>query len=161
MCRLCLFPSPSSSASGSHNICLRNGIGVFRFFLFPFARSTLNMEPRSRSWALGLSIIGLFGLLFSAGFVQHVKADDVQDYGTVIGIVSNLLLLPGTIYSLRTRANRSDEGSWHHILVSRLLSNHSTFSSYGYIGRWRCSGDCSLCAVCWEREANSVQGVLV
>ncbi|KAK0617252.1 heat shock protein 70 family [Immersiella caudata] len=44
------------------------------------------MEPRSRSWALGLSIIGLFGLLFSAGFVQQVAADDVADYGTVIGI---------------------------------------------------------------------------
>jgi heat shock protein 5 len=44
------------------------------------------MEPRSRSWALGLSIVGLFGLLFSAGFVQQVAADDVADYGTVIGI---------------------------------------------------------------------------
>ncbi|KAK0707502.1 heat shock protein 70 family [Lasiosphaeris hirsuta] len=44
------------------------------------------MEPRSRSWALGLSIIGLFGLLFSAGFVQQVAADDVTEYGTVIGI---------------------------------------------------------------------------
>ncbi|KAK3939099.1 putative glucose-regulated protein 78 of hsp70 family [Diplogelasinospora grovesii] len=38
------------------------------------------------SWALGLSIIGFFALLFSMGFVQQVKADDVQDYGTVIGI---------------------------------------------------------------------------
>lgn len=46
------------------------------------------MEPRSRSWALGLSIIGLFSLLFSAGFVQPVKADaNVQNLGTVIGIV--------------------------------------------------------------------------
>ncbi|KAK2074731.1 hypothetical protein P8C59_008915 [Phyllachora maydis] len=45
------------------------------------------MEPRSRSWALGLSIIGLFSLLFSAGFVQPVKADaNVQNLGTVIGI---------------------------------------------------------------------------
>jgi len=44
------------------------------------------MEPRSRSWAFGLGIISLFGLLFSLGFVQTVKADDVQDYGTVIGI---------------------------------------------------------------------------
>ncbi|KAM7199650.1 Heat shock protein 70 family [Rhypophila sp. PSN 637] len=44
------------------------------------------MEPRSRSWAVGLSIIGLFALLFSAGFVQQVRADDVQEYGTVIGI---------------------------------------------------------------------------
>lgn len=45
------------------------------------------MDRRSRSWALGLSIIGFFALLFSVGFVQQVKADDVQDYGTVIGIV--------------------------------------------------------------------------
>ncbi|KAK4666151.1 ATPase with role in protein import into the ER [Podospora pseudopauciseta] len=44
------------------------------------------MERRSRSWALGLSIIGFFALLFSAGFVQQVKADDVSEYGTVIGI---------------------------------------------------------------------------
>jgi len=52
------------------------------------------MEPRSRSWALGLSIVGLFGLLFSAGFVQQVAADDVADYGTVIGIVSTLPATP-------------------------------------------------------------------
>ncbi|KAK3394905.1 heat shock protein 70 family [Podospora didyma] len=44
------------------------------------------MERQSRSWALGLSLIGLFGLLFSMGFVQQVRADDVQEYGTVIGI---------------------------------------------------------------------------
>lgn len=53
------------------------------------------MEPRSRSWALGLSIVGLFGLLFSAGFVQQVAADDVADYGTVIGIVSAHTSYPG------------------------------------------------------------------
>jgi hypothetical protein len=40
---------------------------------------------------LGLSLIGLFGLLFSAGFVQQVAADDVADYGTVIGIVSSFI----------------------------------------------------------------------
>jgi hypothetical protein len=45
------------------------------------------MERRSRSWALGLSFIGFFALLFSLGFVHQVKADDVADYGTVIGIV--------------------------------------------------------------------------
>lgn len=45
------------------------------------------MEGRSRSWALGLSFIGFFALLFSLGFVQQVKADDVSEYGTVIGIV--------------------------------------------------------------------------
>jgi endoplasmic reticulum chaperone BiP len=45
------------------------------------------MQQRSRSWALGLGIIGLFALLFSAGFVQTVKADDAAEYGTVIGIV--------------------------------------------------------------------------
>lgn len=47
-----------------------------------------DMEPRSRSWALGLSFIGFFALLFSLGFVQQVRADDVSEYGTVIGIVS-------------------------------------------------------------------------
>jgi heat shock protein 5 len=45
------------------------------------------MERRSRSWALGLSLIGFFAVLFSLGFVQQVKADDVSEYGTVIGIV--------------------------------------------------------------------------
>ena len=45
------------------------------------------MERRSRSWALGLSFIGFFALLLSLGFVQQVKADDVSEYGTVIGIV--------------------------------------------------------------------------
>lgn len=45
------------------------------------------MERRSRSWALGLSFIGFFALLFSIGFVQQVQADDAADYGTVIGIV--------------------------------------------------------------------------
>ena len=74
------------------------------------------MEPRSRSWALGLSIIGLFGLLFSAGFVQQVKADDVAEYGTVIGIVSDIVL-PGPC---RRMANRTFLGSRHHILVSLL-----------------------------------------
>ncbi|KAL2168709.1 hypothetical protein VTG60DRAFT_6935 [Thermothelomyces hinnuleus] len=44
------------------------------------------MESRTRSWALGLSFIGFFALLFSLGFVQQVKADDVSEYGTVIGI---------------------------------------------------------------------------
>lgn len=52
------------------------------------------MEQRSRSWALGLSIIGLFALLFSTGFVQQVRADDIQDYGTVIGIVSSFVPTP-------------------------------------------------------------------
>jgi len=49
------------------------------------------MESRSRSWALGLSFIGFFALLFSLGFVQQVKADDVSEYGTVIGIVRGTL----------------------------------------------------------------------
>ncbi|KAL2115885.1 hypothetical protein VTJ04DRAFT_10140 [Mycothermus thermophilus] len=44
------------------------------------------MERRSRSWALGLSFIGFFALLLSLGFVQQVRADDVSEYGTVIGI---------------------------------------------------------------------------
>ena len=57
------------------------------FLLLPQTESP-DMEPRSRSWALGLSFIGFFALLFSLGFVQQVRADDVSEYGTVIGIVS-------------------------------------------------------------------------
>jgi len=60
------------------------------------------MEHRSRSWALGLSLIGLFGLLFSFGFVQQVQADDVADYGTVIGIVSSNTIC-GLSSSVRTQ----------------------------------------------------------
>ncbi|CCC13014.1 unnamed protein product [Sordaria macrospora k-hell] len=45
------------------------------------------MEHRTRSWALGLSILGFFALLFSAGFVQQAHAsDDIEAMGTVIGI---------------------------------------------------------------------------
>jgi endoplasmic reticulum chaperone BiP len=43
---------------------------------------------RSASWGLGLFLVGFFALLFSPAFVSQVKADDVADYGTVIGIVS-------------------------------------------------------------------------
>lgn len=46
------------------------------------------MATRSRSSALlGVSLLTFLLLLFSPlAFVQSVKADDVQDYGTVIGI---------------------------------------------------------------------------
>ena len=58
------------------------------FFLFSFYTDrAFDMERRSRNWTLGFSLIAFFGLLFSIGFVSPVKADDVQDYGTVIGIV--------------------------------------------------------------------------
>lgn len=72
------------------------------------------MERRSRSWALGLSFIGFFVLLFSLGFVQQVKAaDDVADYGTVIGIVRDLPLLPAL--------SRSDSQSpASHIMTAEL-----------------------------------------
>ena len=73
------------------------------------------MEPRSRSWALGLSIVGLFGLLFSAGFVQQVAADDVADYGTVIGIVSTSY--PG-LCELAPMLTKLLSGSGYHLLVS-------------------------------------------
>ncbi|KAK4248525.1 putative glucose-regulated protein 78 of hsp70 family [Corynascus novoguineensis] len=37
--------------------------------------------------------IGFFALLFSLGFVQQVKADDVSEYGTVIGIKGKVEIL--------------------------------------------------------------------
>ncbi|KAK4232619.1 putative glucose-regulated protein 78 of hsp70 family [Podospora fimiseda] len=40
---------------------------------------------RSRKWALGLGLMGFFGMMLGTG-IQQVKADDAQDYGTVIGI---------------------------------------------------------------------------
>lgn len=84
------------------------------------------MEPRSRSWALGLSIVGLFGLLFSAGFVQQVAADDVADYGTVIGIVSTHTSYPGPGPGPRELAPKLTKllsGFGYHLLVS--FSNES------------------------------------
>jgi hypothetical protein len=54
---------------------------------FVLPHTAFDMERRSRSWAIGLSFLGFFALLFSLGFVQQVKADDVSEYGTVIGIV--------------------------------------------------------------------------
>jgi hypothetical protein len=74
------------------------------------------MEPRSRSWALGLSIVGLFGLLFSAGFVQQVAADDVADYGTVIGIVSTHTSYPGP--GPGPKLTKLLSGFGYHLLVS-------------------------------------------
>jgi hypothetical protein len=44
---------------------------------------------RSTRWGLGLLLVGFFALLFSPAFVSQVKADEVSDYGTVIGIVSH------------------------------------------------------------------------
>ncbi|KAH8887697.1 glucose-regulated protein [Thozetella sp. PMI_491] len=38
------------------------------------------------SWALTIGLLGFFALLFSPAFVQTVKADEVDTYGTVIGI---------------------------------------------------------------------------
>ena len=63
------------------------------------------MERRSRSWALGLSFIGFFTLLLSLGFVQQAKADDVAEYGTVIGIVSGLCIFPRNTNACRANAH--------------------------------------------------------
>lgn len=38
--------------------------------------------------ALGLGLLAFFCALFSPAFVQSVQADEVSEYGTVIGIVS-------------------------------------------------------------------------
>lgn len=48
------------------------------------------MEPRSRSsWAMGLGLVFWMFLLFSPlAWVGQAKADDTENYGTVIGIVS-------------------------------------------------------------------------
>jgi heat shock protein 5 len=44
-------------------------------------------SQRASHWGLGLFLIGLFAVLFSPTFVQQVRADEIQEYGTVIGIV--------------------------------------------------------------------------
>lgn len=47
------------------------------------------MARGSRSnMALGLGLLAFFCALFSPAFVQSVQADEVSEYGTVIGIVS-------------------------------------------------------------------------
>ncbi|CAK7264008.1 ATPase with role in protein import into the ER [Sporothrix epigloea] len=40
----------------------------------------------SSSWGLGLFVVAFFAMLFSPAFVNQARADDVQEYGTVIGI---------------------------------------------------------------------------
>ncbi|CAK7221766.1 ATPase with role in protein import into the ER [Sporothrix curviconia] len=40
----------------------------------------------SSSWGLGLFLVAFFAVLFSPAFVSQARADDVQEYGTVIGI---------------------------------------------------------------------------
>ena len=52
------------------------------------------MAGRSRSfWAIGLGMIAWSLLLFSPlAFVGQARADDVENWGTVIGIVSDLYL---------------------------------------------------------------------
>ncbi|CAK7264419.1 ATPase with role in protein import into the ER [Sporothrix epigloea] len=40
----------------------------------------------SSSWGLGLFLVAFFAMLFSPAFVNQARADDVQEYGTVIGI---------------------------------------------------------------------------
>lgn len=64
------------------------------------------------SWALGLGMIAWICLLFSPlAFVQTVRADEVSDYGTVIGIVSPnlpvLFLAPARIAPLLSRLTPS------------------------------------------------------
>lgn len=53
---------------------------------------------RSRSsLALGLGLLAWIALLFAPmAFVQTVQADDADNYGTVIGIVSSFKKQPGT-----------------------------------------------------------------
>ena len=54
------------------------------------------MAGRSRSfWAIGLGMIAWSLLLFSPlAFVGQARADDVENWGTVIGIVSLLSTPP-------------------------------------------------------------------
>lgn len=74
------------------------------FFFYPYR--AFDMERRSRNWTLGFSLIAFFGLLFSIGFVSPVKADDVQDYGTVIGIVC---CLPSPFHAVKPLSQPSDD----------------------------------------------------
>lgn len=46
------------------------------------------LRNNQSSWALGLGMIAWICLLFSPLAFQGVQADEVSDYGTVIGIVS-------------------------------------------------------------------------
>lgn len=54
------------------------------------------LRNNQSSWALGLGMIAWICLLFSPlAFVQGVQADEVAEYGTVIGIVSCHLPIVG------------------------------------------------------------------
>lgn len=77
------------------------------------------MESRAKSsMAIGLGLVFWICLLFTPlAFVQTVRADDVQEYGTVIGIVSRTLR--STALVERARAD--------HFLY-RILEPHTAVS---------------------------------
>ncbi|KAK3492443.1 uncharacterized protein B0T23DRAFT_142298 [Neurospora hispaniola] len=84
------------------------------------------MEHRTRSWALGLSILGFFALLFSAGFVQQAHANDTEAMGTVIGIVGCPHFPPPPSHPscwAKHSNNASLTGSRNHLLVSYPCTN--------------------------------------
>ena len=90
------------------------------------------MAGRSRSfWAIGLGMIAWSLLLFSPlAFVGQARADDVENWGTVIGIVSDL-----SIYSLP---------------ILSLASSYS-YLSVGNVGQLL-TPIVSLCFRIWERH---------
>ena len=48
---------------------------------------------RRSNWSLGFMLLAFLALLLSPCFVGQARADEVQEYGTVIGIVSTELAM--------------------------------------------------------------------
>lgn len=77
------------------------------------------MAGRSRSfWAIGLGMIAWSLLLFSPlAFVGQARADDVENWGTVIGIVSDLYIYSLPILSLASSYNYLSVGNIGQLLT--------------------------------------------
>lgn len=66
-------------------------------------------------------------MLFSPAFVNQARADDVQEYGTVIGIVSSLPDFGARVYKLKQTIDTnlaSLIGPWHR---KSILLIYNTF----------------------------------
>lgn len=82
------------------------------------------MAGRSRSfWAIGLGMIAWSLLLFSPlAFVGQARADDVENWGTVIGIVSCVSCLPQPSFNLLSYGVSFKSGKSGKLLTTTFLA---------------------------------------
>jgi len=84
---------------------------------------------RGSQMGLGLFLVALFALLFSPAFVQEVRADDVEDYGTVIGIVRSICRSWGKGFKKRrVGLTAFFTGSWNRRFLPRRAKSSVAMS---------------------------------